>query len=156
MTLVGTIKGNKVFLHANYYQRNKEETTNQFQSVLLFECCDISTLFSQEEQTGHTIEYFYQRKRHFRGKKAADIIHFCNRTKSSVDTVNQMIKYYSVKRRTNRWPMAVFSNLIDLSNINALVLWNETHPEWNVQAKHRRRLFLTEVAMNLVSRYEAL
>lgn len=53
----------------------------------------------------------------------SDIIEFYNKTKCGVDVVDQMCANYSAQRKSNRWPLAIFANLINLAGINALVLY---------------------------------
>ncbi len=39
-----------------------------------------------------------------------------------------MVAAYTCKRKINRWPMAIFANILDVSALNAFVLWRETNP----------------------------
>lgn len=48
---------------------------------------------------------------------------FYNATKGVVDTVDQMSHAFSTKRKTNKWPMSQFYNIIDVSGIAAQVVW---------------------------------
>lgn len=52
-------------------------------------------------------------------KKLPELISFYNSTKGGVDTVDKMLTCYSCKRKNNRWTMAVFSNMIDISALNS-------------------------------------
>ncbi|KAI4805724.1 hypothetical protein KUCAC02_010323, partial [Chaenocephalus aceratus] len=40
-------------------------------------------------------------------KKKTEIILFYNQNKGAVDTVDQMVGYYTCKRQTQRWPMVL-------------------------------------------------
>ncbi|KAM3924560.1 piggyBac transposable element-derived protein 4-like [Leptodactylus fuscus] len=60
-----------------------------------------------------------------------DIILDYNATKGAVDTLDQVISTYTCKRKTNRWPMILFYNILDVSAYNAFVLWREIDPDWN-------------------------
>lgn len=44
-------------------------------------------------------------------------------------TTDKMVKQYSARRITNRWPMAVFGPMLDISGINAFILWGIQFPE---------------------------
>lgn len=44
-----------------------------------------------------------------------------NATKSRVDTVDQKCANYSTKRKTRRWPMAVFYRFLDMNGVAAHV-----------------------------------
>ena len=41
--------------------------------------------------------------------------------------------------------------MIDIAAINALIIWKAKNPQWNENIKHKRRLFLEELGMALVS-----
>lgn len=75
-------------------------------------------------------------------------------TLRGVDTVDKMLSCYSCKRKTNRWPMAVFSNLLDISALHALIIYKEVNPAWQRKHKnHSRRIFLRELALALAHAY---
>ncbi|KAL7381175.1 hypothetical protein ABVT39_001510 [Epinephelus coioides] len=57
---------------------------------------------------------------------------------------------YMCKRKTARWPLAVFFNILNVSVYNAFVLWSEIHTAWNQGKKNRRRLFMEELGRQLV------
>jgi len=62
-----------------------------------------------------------------------------------------MVAAYTCKRKSNRWPMVVFSTMLDVSALNAFVLWSEINPGWNAGKSWRRRIFLEELGKALVS-----
>jgi hypothetical protein len=82
-------------------------------------------------------------------QKPVIITHY-NDTKVGVYTLDCMISEYSRKRQTNRWPMELFMNMVDISAINAFVLWKSIHPNWQEAYTHRRRLFLLKLGKLLV------
>ena len=41
--------------------------------------------------------------------------------------------------------------MIDIAAINAMIVWKTKNPQWNQNIKHKRRLFLEELGMALVS-----
>ncbi|XP_017479434.1 PREDICTED: uncharacterized protein LOC108368975 [Rhagoletis zephyria] len=84
-------------------------------------------------------------------KKLPEIIGFYNSTKSGVDTIDQLIETYTCKRQTNRWPVAVFSNIVDISALNAYVLWTEINPLWNATKTYKRRLFHQNLGLDLLN-----
>ena len=55
-----------------------------------------------------------------------------------------------MKRKTNRWPFELFCNLVDLAAYNSFVFFTHVHPEYNRRACHRRRIFLVELATQLL------
>ncbi|KAG8239640.1 hypothetical protein J437_LFUL019305 [Ladona fulva] len=74
-------------------------------------------------------------------------------TQLAVDTLDQLIATYTCRRKTNRWPVTVFYNVVDTAVYNAFVLWIEINPNWNKNLLHKRRIFLEELGKLLVTPY---
>ena len=49
------------------------------------------------------------------------VLHY-NACKSGVDNIDKLVGTFSCKRKINRWPMAVFFNMIDVAGVGALVI----------------------------------
>jgi len=79
-----------------------------------------------------------------------EIIMFYNDTKGGVDGLDQLVHSYMCKRKTNRWPFAMFLNCLDVAGVAAFVIWMSKYPEWELSKKHKRRLFLKSVAESLI------
>lgn len=47
--------------------------------------------------------------------------------REAVGTVNMIVLEYRVKRTTKRWPFALCQNTVDISALNAFVLWTTTN-----------------------------
>ena len=86
-------------------------------------------------------------------KKPLMILEY-NSTKGGVDTADQMLRMYTVKRMTRRWPMAIYYNMVDISALNAFIVWMAINPEWEIKATHRRRIFLLQLGKELVGHAE--
>ena len=82
-------------------------------------------------------------------KKPLKILDY-NSTKSGVDTMDQMVMNYTTKRKTKRWPIVIFYNMLDISALNAFIIWNHLNSGWNAGKTHRRRLFLLELGNCLI------
>ncbi|CAJ0966483.1 unnamed protein product [Ranitomeya imitator] len=67
-----------------------------------------------------------------------------NHTKCGVDVMDQMVREYSVRAGTRRWPVAVFYNMIDMAALNAYVLYQAC-----TGVEERRVDFLVELAKEL-------
>ncbi|KAJ8933438.1 hypothetical protein NQ314_013995 [Rhamnusium bicolor] len=52
-----------------------------------------------------------------------EIVSFYNRTKGGVDSLDMKCSNYCSNRRIRRWPMAVFYRIVDISAINAYLLF---------------------------------
>lgn len=77
-----------------------------------------------------------------------EIIAEYNRTKAGVDTIDQICSNYSCSRRTRRWPMAIFFQLINLSaGVNAYALYKSYKNTEDIS----RLEFLKKLAKSLVT-----
>lgn len=89
-------------------------------------------------------------------KRKPNLIMDYNKTKGGVDTVDQMVGTYCCK--VNRWPMALSCNSLDVSALNAFIVFTSVFPEWNNSTTNRnirRRLFLVELGEALVEPFMA-
>uniref|UniRef100_UPI00358EDC05 piggyBac transposable element-derived protein 4-like n=1 Tax=Myxine glutinosa TaxID=7769 RepID=UPI00358EDC05 len=84
-------------------------------------------------------------------KKKPDIITYYNSTKGGVDLMDKMVRTYSCKRQTRRWPMVMWYNVMDVAHLNAYVLFTSQHPEFHPGANYKRRLFLKELVQEMVT-----
>ncbi len=83
-------------------------------------------------------------------KKKTEIILYYNNTKDSVDRMDQMFQTYSCKRKTKRWPMTFFFNIINVGALAAFIVWATKNPQWNEKKCYRRRIFLMELGYDLI------
>ncbi|XP_036958596.1 piggyBac transposable element-derived protein 4-like [Acanthopagrus latus] len=74
-----------------------------------------------------------------------------NRNKGGVDNLDKVTGTYSCQRKTARWPMVVFFNMLDVSAYNAFVLWMEVNPRWKQGKCFKRRLFLEELGKAMLA-----
>ena len=72
-----------------------------------------------------------------------------NANKGVVDNMDKLVTTYSSKRRTLRWPLVKFFNILDISAFNTFVIWMAQNPV-NRGKLLRRRLFLEELGKVLV------
>ena len=83
-------------------------------------------------------------------EKKPEVILYYNSTKSGVDILDRMVRTYTCKRMTRRWPVALFYNMIDVSAVNAYIEWQQLHGENNRNfSKKRRRKFLIHLGKEL-------
>jgi hypothetical protein len=76
-------------------------------------------------------------------KKKPEIVMTYNVTKTGVDSLDQMVRLYSTKAGTRRWPVCVFYDLLDKAALNAHVLYKE------VFGKISRKQFIRQLAIEL-------
>ena len=81
-----------------------------------------------------------------------EIVTYYNKTKCGVDLADQVIRNYSCKRKSRRWPLTLFYNCLDISAYNAYLLYCLKYPEFKEEFKsHSRREFLYKLSVNLMS-----
>ena len=80
-------------------------------------------------------------------KKKPEMIHLYNKMKVGVDAMDNMLRMYSVKAATRRWPVAVFYDMMDKAALNADVLYKEA-----MGSSISRKKFILELAKSLCAR----
>ncbi|CAI5668986.1 unnamed protein product [Oreochromis niloticus] len=83
-------------------------------------------------------------------KRKPNTVTLYNTTKCGVDVMDQMVREYTVRRGTRRWPVAVFYNMIDMAALNAHVLYQACN-----RTQERRVDFLVEFARELANSHMA-
>ncbi|XP_067248688.1 piggyBac transposable element-derived protein 4-like [Chanodichthys erythropterus] len=150
MTMVGTVRRNKPELpsallttrdravHSSLFAFTETHSLVSYcpkrhRNVLLMSTCHKDAKISDRED------------------RKPEVILDYNRCKGGVDNLDKMVASYSCKRKTNRWPMVVFSTILDVSAINAFVVWREINPSWERGKSTQRRIFLEQLGKALVS-----
>ncbi|XP_005917063.3 uncharacterized protein LOC121813594, partial [Haplochromis burtoni] len=83
-------------------------------------------------------------------KRKPNTVTLYNKTKCGVDVMDQMVREYTVRKGTRRWPVAVFYNMIDMAALNAHVLYQAC-----TGTKERRVDFLVALATELARSHVA-
>ena len=85
-------------------------------------------------------------------KKKTEIIDYYNSTKGGVDNMDKMVTHYNTtKRKTKRWPMAIFYNILDIAALAAFIIFKENNPEFSRNTDSRRH-FLKDLRKALVQK----
>ena len=71
------------------------------------------------------------------------ITEYYNKLKGGVDLLDQQIEEYTVRRKTNRWPLLLFYDYLDVGCYNSYILIRGSAPSYD------RKKFLKELAFNL-------
>lgn len=79
-----------------------------------------------------------------------NLIHTYNETKGGTDTFDQLCHSYTTSRKTRRWPLRFFFNMLDAAGINAMVLFSLANPEWKEDSKNNRKTFIKELSNSLI------
>lgn len=63
-----------------------------------------------------------------------------------------MIGKYSCQRGSKRWPMKLFYFLVDVSALNAFIIWKPKNPGWESKSTRiHRRIFIKDLAKMLAT-----
>lgn len=148
VTLVGTLKKNKRELPADFIPN---KTRPEGSSVFGFQK-DV-TLVSYVPKKNRAV--ILLSTMHDEGSidtvtNKPDIILDYNANKGGVDTVDKMCGAFSVSRRTRRWPLVIFFQLMNIASINSQKLYNATHID---NPQKFRRIFLKELSISLMKPY---
>lgn len=149
LTFVGTIRSNKPHIPDSM----KANSTRQVQSSL-FGFSDQLTLVSyvpKEKQAVLVLSTMHHYDLVDGDTQKPDIILYYNSAKSGVDNLDHLATMYTSRRKVNRWPVALFGNVVDVGAVAAFIVWLGNFPQWKIsEGKRRRRLFLSELANQLV------
>ena len=139
LIFVGTIQKNRTKLPAEFVSTKdrKESTTlygNQKEAMIVFYCPKkgklvilLSTMHSDKGTQLPAPE------------KKSEVITYYNETKGGVNTMDQMVRWFIFKRKTRRWSMVIFYNMLDISALNAYIIWMSLNKE-NHAGKRGNRL----------------
>jgi len=78
-------------------------------------------------------------------KKKPEIITFYITTKGGVHSCDQLCSNFNVGRRTRRWPLAIFNHFINVSAINAFIVFKS-----NMKETMERRKFLKNLVCDQI------
>lgn len=150
MTICGTLRKNKPYIPNELLPKSYKPT---FSSMFGFQ--ERYTLVSYAPSKGKAVlllstEHHDDAVSGEATKYKPDIILQYNKTKGAVDTTDKMVKQYSARRISNRWPMAIFGQLLDVAGINSFILWGLKFPEKQLGSKDLRRKFLLELGELLI------
>ena len=57
--------------------------------------------------------------------KKLEIVTFNNSTKPGVDVIDVIVKNFSTKSASRKWPLAIFFDILDKADLNACILFKE-------------------------------
>ena len=151
ITLVGTLRKNKTEIPVEFLPNRRREIGSSlfgFQNQL-----SLVSFVPQKNKSVVLLSSMHHDNKIDIETGKPDMIITYNETKGAVDTVDQLCHKYSVKRGTRRWPLCVFFDILDICGINAMVIWKCKNPNWNKDKPYKRRLFIEELGMQLISEY---
>ena len=151
ITFVGTVRKNKTFLPpciTNTQGRNVLSSKFAFQKG-----CTLVSYIPKKGKNVLLMSSLHDQgyKDDSRDDQKPDIILDYNHGKGAVDNLDKLVRTYSVVRKSRRWPMVVFGNLVDLAAYNAYVVFHAIWPDYQKNRSHRRRLFLVALATEMMA-----
>uniref|UniRef100_UPI003AB0FFAC piggyBac transposable element-derived protein 4-like n=1 Tax=Centroberyx gerrardi TaxID=166262 RepID=UPI003AB0FFAC len=150
MAVVGTIRKTKPELPPQLLQTRQRAPQSS-----LFAFTKTHTLVSYIPRRGKNVLLLSTKHREpavsDKEHKKPTIIMDYNHCKGGVDNLDKVVGTYSCRRRTCRWPLVLFYNILDISAYNSFVLWTAMDPSWNQAKTFKRRLFMEELGKMLVS-----
>ncbi|XP_054834881.1 piggyBac transposable element-derived protein 4-like isoform X1 [Eublepharis macularius] len=147
MTLVGTLRKERPEIPLEFLP-NKKRTV--LSSVFGFQ--DNLTLVSYVPKKGKAmivLSSMHNSAAISGSRSKPEVIMYYNKTKGGVDVCGKMVSTFTSKHMVHRWPMVVFSNILDIACLNAYIVWMENNPGW-AEKKSQRRLFLIELGLELI------
>lgn len=153
LAIVGTVRANRKFVPLCFPLNRKTRPYKKFRPLY-------QTLFAFLDENVSMLSYVakvdkyvlvlstqhYTRVTEASHKyKPAAILDY-NENKSGVDTMDKMLSGYSCKRATNRWPLAIFYNMLDVTGLASYIIYKHLRPSTK---SDQRRDFLLELAEQL-------
>lgn len=140
-TLAGTVRLNSKFVcpaqRAKKPLHTSEHFTKDENVVVAYQCKNNKKVI--------LLSSFHQSTRvEAEGKCKPEIVKFYNKTKVAVDSMDAMLRLYSTKSATRRWPLAVFFDILDKAALNSWILHNKS-----LDSKISRRDFIIDLAKKL-------
>ena len=148
ITMVGTLRPNRREIPAEMHMKNERLYTSKF----AFSEDDNVMLTSYKAKQNKTV--FLLSSAHDRAevdcsteRKKPQVILSYNSEKGGVDTADQMLRCFSTKSASRRWPLSAFFNLVDIVCLNSYLISVDSG-----MTKGNRRDFLLGLGEKLCSR----
>jgi len=116
LTCVGTVKKNKPDIPS---ELQSSVTREPMSSIFVFDGFKTLVSFVPKKKAVMVLSTMHHDSAVDQQTSKPEINLYYNATKGGVDTCDQMVKNMTVKRKTNRWPMAVFYRMVDFAALNA-------------------------------------
>jgi len=147
LTVLGTLKQNKPQIPVEFKSNRKRAVAST-----LFGHNKEKTICSYVPKKNRAVvllSTMHQDQKIDEETNKPDMILNYNLTKGGVDTLDQLCANYSVSRRTRRWPMAIFSTILNVAGVNSAIVLQCNSKNDTSDATTRRNL-LKDLGMALV------
>ncbi|KAL2083869.1 hypothetical protein ACEWY4_019387 [Coilia grayii] len=141
-TILGTVNKIRQEIPLSTRQMHRNECTTQVFSTT---GATLTVYAPKRKKTVYVLSSMHSMiQKQDTAKTKPNTITLYNTTKCGVDVMDQMVREYTVRAGTRRWPVAVFYNMIDMAALNAHVLY-----QLCTGRQERRVDFLLELAREL-------
>ncbi|XP_049308682.1 piggyBac transposable element-derived protein 4-like [Bactrocera dorsalis] len=146
VAFVGTVRKNKTFIPHELLnpKRDVKSTLFCYHNNNIGQCSYMAK--PKKPVIMLSTAHYRQSTDPLKGFKPDQILDY-NKFKAGVDTMDQMLTGYSCKRSTNRWPLAMFYNMLDIAGLASFIIYDELNP---AKQSDKRRSFIIELARQLV------
>ncbi|XP_031635622.1 piggyBac transposable element-derived protein 4-like [Contarinia nasturtii] len=152
-TLVGTIRSNKRQLPKQFTSLEAAKTRGLFSSAFCFSgCCELTSYTAKTKKNVLLLSSAHATEEIDSKTGKPKVILDYNKYKGGVDTFDQMLRIFTCKRKSNRWPMILFFNMIDVAALAAFRLHEMIHPDYEAHKSEKRKIFLKELAFELATK----
>lgn len=156
LTLVGTLRKNKGEIPIEFLpNKTREVYSSLFGFTKQLTICSYVPAKSKSVVVLSTMhnDSAIDQSEFRREKKKPEIITFYNTSKGGVDSNDQLCSNYNVGRRTNRWPLAIFYHILNITGINSYIIFKQNSIlKGNTQPIVRRN-FLRNLGHQLVQQH---
>ncbi|XP_055850586.1 piggyBac transposable element-derived protein 4-like [Episyrphus balteatus] len=157
-TTIGTIKSNKPQLPKPFTPVDKifRQTRDKFSIKFCYSrCLQLCSYASNTKKNVLMLSTAHHEDKIDEVTKKPAVIMDYNSTKGGVDTFDRLATVYTCKRKTNRWPVTLFYNLLDCAGVAAYRMFDVCQPNWYSSKKRseKRKKFLKELAFELADNH---
>lgn len=149
LSMVGTLKQNKTCIPGSF---KKSAAKSEYSSMFGFSDdgkISICSYVPKKNRIVTLLSTMHTNNNTDGGiRNKPEMIHYYNETKGGVDNMDKMVTHYTTKRKTRRWPQAMFYNIIDVAALASYIIYSENNPVTK-KSTHSRRTFLQELGKQL-------
>lgn len=149
LSILGTVNKRRRFLPSNFTNIKGRDINSS-----LFGCSNDVTLVSfvpKKDKVEILLSTMHYDKRDDSESQKPIIIMDYIVNKGGVDNFDKLVTEYSTRRRTHRWPLAFYHNILDIAALATYIIYTENNPEFKTSTSSRR-VFLQQLSEQLIYR----
>jgi len=123
LTVIGTIKKNKREFPIEFTDLKFQKRKPQSSFFLFHEDMTVVSYKPNQNKLVALISSAHQDSSLDKNTKKPEVIMNYNSTKGGVDSFDQMTHNMNCSRKTKRWPLCFFYNMLNIANVNAYVIY---------------------------------